>query len=484
MRTDAGRNDSRPVVGVDARYRTISEHLPGLLVVVFDRDLCVELATGAAVRDRGWDPLELVGSRLPEVAPAPMAERLSALLAGERQAFEQPGWWDPARVWAVEVVPLRDRAGEVAGGIAFATDVTERDRVERELRLQRRQLAEAQRVARVGSMELDLRSGQITASEELLRILGLPADFELTLEAGLDLVHPADRERVQQAVARTRVDPAPFNVEHRVIRPDGTVLTLVARGEGICDQAGQVVRVVATDQDVTEAKLAEEERQRLLGRLYEVQEGQHQRLAADLHDSHVQNLAAIGLKLDQVRLRLGPGAPPPVRVRLDELREDVNAEVAALRRTIGALRPLVLDQRGLEAAMRDLAAAVCLRAALVSCEVAYDLAAERLAPIAETALFRVVQQALANVEQHAAARHVQVVLYQEGPMAVLRVEDDGRGFDPADAQALPGCEGFGLTFMRERVQALGGDFAVHAATGAGTRIRVRVPTRPTDEAGP
>jgi PAS domain S-box-containing protein len=484
VRTDAGTNDSRPVAGVDARYRTISEHLPGLLAVVFDGDLYVELATGAALRDRGPGPDALVGRRLPEVAPTPMAERLQAVLAGERQAFEQPGWWDPERVWAVEVVPLRDPMGAVAGGIAFAADVTERDRVERELRLQRRQLAEAQRVARVGSMELDLRSGQITASEELLRILGLPAGFELTLEAGMDLVHPEDRERVEQAVARTRVDPAPFHIEHRAIRPDGTVLTLVARGEGIRDQAGRVVRVVATDQDVTEAKQAEEERQRLLGRLYEVQEGQHQRLAADLHDSHVQNLAAIGLKLDQIRLRLGPDAPAPVRDRLDELREEVNAEVAALRRTIGALRPLVLDQRGLEAAVRDLAAAVCLRAALVSCEVSYDLGAARLTPVAETALFRVVQQALANVEQHAAARHVQVALYQEGPLAVLRVEDDGCGFDPTEAEALAGCEGFGLTFMRERVQALGGDFLVDAAAGAGTRIRVRVPARPTDEAGP
>jgi two-component system, NarL family, sensor kinase len=80
-------------------------------------------------------------------------------------------------------------------------------------------------------------------------------------------------------------------------------------------------------------------------------------------------------------------------------------EVAALRRTIGALRPLVLDQCGLATAVDDLAHATCSRAALADCAITDRLGGERLDPDAETALFCVAQQALANVEQHAAARH-------------------------------------------------------------------------------
>jgi signal transduction histidine kinase len=165
-------------------------------------------------------------------------------------------------------------------------------------------------------------------------------------------------------------------------------------------------------------------------------EGQHQRLAADLHDSHLQSLAAIGLKLDQARLRLGAEPPEATRALLDELRDEVAAEGAALRRTIGALRPLV------------------------ACTVTDGLAGERVDPGVETALFRVAQQALANVEQHAAARHVRVRLERSGPWVALAVDDDGCGFDPSHVEVLPGHQSFGLTSMRERVQAIGGRLTV------------------------
>jgi PAS domain S-box-containing protein len=465
---------------VDPRDGDLVQCLPDLVVLAFGQDLRCQLASGA-LRAGRWSVDELLGRRPDEVLPAeaagPIIRRLQAALAGRRQAFEVPGVRDPTRIWAVDLLPLPHPDG-AATVLWLGRDVTSRRRSEWELREQRRQLAEAQRVAQIGSLELDLTTDRVSASAELLRILGLPADVDFTLELGLGMIHPADRERVQQAVARARVDPAPFTIRHRVIRPDGQVRTLVARGEGIQDASGRVVRVVATDQDVTEAEQAEQERRRLLARLYEALEGRHQRLAADLHDSHIQSLVAIGVNLDQVRLRLGPSAPAPVRSLLDKLRRDVSAEVSDLRRTIAALRPLVLDQRGLVAAVRELADGVCLRAALASCEVDAELDGVRLDPGVETILFRVAQQALANVEQHAAARHARVALCGDGADAVvLLVEDDGRGFDVTLADVAAGQEVFGLTSMRERVQAVGGELTVDSRPGGGTRIRARVPTR-------
>jgi PAS domain S-box-containing protein len=93
-----------------------------------------------------------------------------------------------------------------------------------------------------------------------------------------------------------RVDPSPVSAEHRIVRPDGTVRTILGRGEGVVDETGQVVRVVGVNQDITERRRADEER--LLGRLYELQESQDRRLAADLHDGHIQSLAAIDFKLE------------------------------------------------------------------------------------------------------------------------------------------------------------------------------------------
>jgi PAS domain S-box-containing protein len=469
-------------LGSDAcAYRMVAEQLPDVAVLVFDRDLRFELVTGAAVRDAGWRPEEVLGRTLLELLPPgwvePYAAAYRAALAGERQSFEVEGSRAPGTVWAIDVVPMRGAGGAITGGMVFATDVTERRRTERELRERRRQLAEAQRIARVGNWEWDLDSGAGSASAEWFRVVGVRREDIPSPAAALGFVHPDDRPMLEATIDRAARDGTPFEVEHRTILPDGQVRTVLVRGEGVRDRYGRIVRLIGTNQDVTEARRAEQERQRLLARLYEALEGQHQRLAVDLHDGHLQSLAAIGLKLDQVRLRLGAQVPAPVRELLDQLRGDLSDEVTALRRTIGALRPLVLDQCGLATAVHDLAQATRGRAALVDCAVTDRLGGERLDPDVETALFRVAQQALANVEQHAAARHVRVLLERSGPTVTLRVEDDGRGFDPTEVEVLAGHQGFGLTSMRERVQALGGQLAIETGRG-GTCIQVWVPAEP------
>jgi signal transduction histidine kinase len=383
----------------------------------------------------------------------------------------------PGRVWAADVVPVRGADGAITGGMVFACDVTERRRTERELRERRRQLAEAQRIARVGNWEWDLDRGTGSASAEWFRVVGVRPEDIPSPAAALGFVHPDDRPVLQAAIDRAARDGTPFEVEHRTILPDGQVRTVFGPRGGYARRARPIVRLLGTNQDVTEARQAEQERQRLLARLYEVLEGQHQRLPVDLHDGHVQSLAVIGLKLDQVRLRLGAQVPAPVRELLDQLRGDLSDEVTALRRTIGALRPLALDQCGLATAVHELAHATRSKAALVDCAVTDRLGGERLDPDVETALFRVAQQALANVEQHATARHVRVLLERSGPTVTLRVEDNGRGFDPTEVEVLAGHQGFGLTSMRERVQALGGQLAIETGR-SGTSIQAWVPAEP------
>jgi PAS domain S-box-containing protein len=157
-------------------YRAVAEQLPDVAVFAFDRDLRFELATGAAVRDTGWRPEEILGRTILELLPPDQAERYAtpwrAALAAERQSFEVQGWRKPGKVWAVDVLPIRGADGAITGGMVFSTDVTERRRTERELRERRRQLAEAQRIARVGNWEWDLVSGTGSASAEWFRVVG------------------------------------------------------------------------------------------------------------------------------------------------------------------------------------------------------------------------------------------------------------------------------------------------------------------------
>jgi PAS domain S-box-containing protein len=466
-------------------FQLMADDLPDLILLVFDSELRIWAAAGGGLRACGWTTEDFVGLTLPEIAGSSQAEairaRCLAALAGECTELGFPGYEDPTQLWSLTFMPQADPSGAVSGGMVVCRDVTEQARAEQLLRSSQRQLAEAQRIAQVGSWEWDLGTDELAFSDELCRIFGLPLGFKVPMDPGVEpLIHPSDVEMVKGELGRMRTDPTPFAFEHRIVRADGAVRTVLARGEGVLDGEGRVVRFIGTDQDITERRRADTERRRLLSRVYEAQEGQDRRLAADLYDGHVQSLAAIGFKLEQARLRLGASGSPEVDELLWQVTKDLSTEVTSLRRTIGRLRPLVLVEDGLEAALREEAKSACNRAALVACEVTSELEG-RLDPVVETALFRVAQQALANVVDHAGATHAQVAIGCQGKGVVLRVSDDGRGFDPDQVQVLGDIAHFGLIAMRERVEALGGRFRVTTAPGEGTVVEAKLPlTDPTE----
>ena len=463
----------------DAGFRLLAEHLPDIIILAFDHQLEIWAATGTALKARGWTAAQFLGRKVPDVGrpddAAVTEASCRAALRGEIRRFETNGNLEPSRLWSMQFVPLPGERDAILGGMVLARDITDHRLAERQLQASRRQLADAQRIAQIGSWEWDLETDELTVSDELCRLLGLPPGIKLTMAQGVAAsIHPADLERVTTSLERLRRDPSPFELEHRIVRTDGEVRTVLARGEGMIGQDGRVVRFIGTDQDITERRRADAERRRLLNRVYEGQEGQDRRLAADLHDGHVQSLAAIGFKLEQARLRLGASGSPEVDELLWQVTKDLSAEVTALRRTIGRLRPLVLVEDGLEAALREEAKSACNRAALASCEVVSELDG-RLDPVVETALFRVAQQALANVVDHASATHAEVGIECTANGVLLRVSDDGCGFDPDHVQVIADVAHFGLIAMRERVEALGGRFRVTTAPGQGTVVEARLP---------
>ena len=132
--------------------------------------------------------------------------------------------------------------------------------VEEALRKKERQLADSQRVARLGSWEWDIVNNKITWSDELYHIFGLkPQEFEATYEAFLNAVHPADREKLDSAVKKSLRDKKPYHVDARIIRPDGSEWVMEARGEVTYDKSCNPLLMGGTAQDVTERKQIEED---------------------------------------------------------------------------------------------------------------------------------------------------------------------------------------------------------------------------------
>ena len=178
---------------------------------------------------------------------------------------------------------------------------------------------------------------------------------------------------------------------------------------------------------------ADDERRRLLERTVQVAENERTRLALDLHDGPVQRLAAVGLNIDRCVMRLDRESPDTARDLLATVHTDLQHEIAALRTLMSELRPPVLDEGGLGPALRDYAQLFETRTG-IQCTANIELAS-RLEPGTETVLYRVMQEALTNVEKHADASHVTISLTTDSSGAHLTVGDNGGGFDTASASA-------------------------------------------------
>jgi PAS domain S-box-containing protein len=319
------------------------------------------------------------------------------------------------------------------------------------------------------------RQGEIVfISPHVERVHGYTADEirRAGRRGWLGRVHPDDRPLAQAGFEALFAGAGTFDVEYRVQHKDGRWLWLHDRAVTTYEQDG-VRYASGLCSDITDRKRAEEIRALLLNQVITVQEEERRRIARELHDETAQSLASLLLGLGGLQTaRSLAGA----RAQARDLHQIATRALAEVRRLAWGLRPSVLDDLGLAAALGRYADEFG-RTRRIAVEVdTAGLGEGRLTAAVETALYRIMQEALSNVARHAEARRVTVQVTRFGAVVAMIVEDDGRGFDPAAAPP-PGtiARGLGIHTMRERAVVLDGTLEIETAPGHGTRVVVEIP---------
>jgi PAS domain S-box-containing protein len=385
---------------------------------------------------------------------------------------------DPARRWSAAEV---DALGAAASALGSAIDREEKDRALREAESRYRALVEE--IPAVLYVNLpDESFTNVYLSPQVTELLGYtPEDIGSRPGRWWDLVHPEDREAAMREALEGRAAPGPIRQEYRVVRADGRTVWIRDEFTVVRDEEGRPILLQGVISDITELKATQAEleqslemlrragrqRKALLHRLVAAQEEERRRIAADIHDDPIQKMTAVGLRLAAIRRQVDDQG---AATSLDRLQATVALAVQRLRHLLFELRPVELDRDGLAAALRqelehlaeDGGPAWRLEDRLV----------EEPEPEARLMAYRIAQEALANVRKHARAGRLDLTLESRGDELVVRIRDDGRGFDP---HVGPPSGHLGLTSMRERAEMAGGWFRVDSAPGRGTTVEFGVP---------
>jgi signal transduction histidine kinase len=221
-------------------------------------------------------------------------------------------------------------------------------------------------------------------------------------------------------------------------------------------------------QHYKEMSLARVELKRLSARLLEAQEEERRLISRELHDEVGQALTGVLVEMANLSNLIRNKEESALSKKADEIKRLLEGAISVVRNMALLLRPSMLDDLGLVPALQWQAREASKRSG-IWVKVAAEEVSEELTEDHKTCIYRIVQEALHNIIQHANARNVRITVTQERDRLLLSVQDDGQGFNP------PQERGMGLIGMEERVSALGGRLVVESASGEGTLLRVALP---------
>jgi PAS domain S-box-containing protein len=424
-------------------------------------------------------------------------DRRRALLVGGSMIFGAIlAWHVPLVIWGFVEVPFflgfTYTAIVAAMGYELSSDMARAARLARELEISEKRFNLAADSANLGMWEWDLEKDEIWVSPTRRAQLGFPASGRITFEELISRWHADDRDKVRRAVNDAIQNGKDYQVEFRVVRADGRMQWVSARGRVQVDEHGKPKRLTGISLDITARKEAEvlaqqqrselerlrqqktaflereiAERARLEREVIESCAREQRRIAYDLHDGVGQQLVSVALSAKLLEEQLRPDRPAEAE-KASAIVQLANDAAKQARLTARSLEGA--DGVGdLKTALESLAMNISQNCRVRSTVKANGASLPVSAPVAAQ-LYRIAQEAVRNAVEHGAARKVLIQLTFGHRDMLLTVQDDGEGFD-----TKTNGHGMGLRIMRYRAQCIGGSCEVHTSPSKGTTVYCRVP---------
>ena len=470
----------------EAKFRTLVEQsLTGVYIVQDGRfayanpRLCQMFGYTAEEMSR-MNPLDAVQEEDRPRAAENLRRRLQGELESMHYSFR--GKHKDGRRLEVEVLGSRTEFDGRPAVIGTALDVTARKLAEEQ---QRRLVVEKDHLIRRLQLHyLAMPIGCIVVSVDLVvldwnpaaaRIFGYTREEMVGCQPFGRIISERFREAVQEFVAGLLIGNETKLLVQENLTKEGRQIHCEWHGTALRDESGQVVGLLAMVQDVTERLQHEAALRELSARLLAAQDEERRRIARELHDTTAQQLAALSLNLAAVSRLLTDPPPKAQRILADSLKL-VEMAAQEVRTTAYLLHPPLLEAAGLLGAVRDYASGFAKRSG-IAVELVLPDDLDRLPQDAELALFRVVQEGLANIHRHSGSTTATIHLAREADCVKLEVIDTGHGIPTQTYAALwkqPGAVGVGIAGMRERLHQLRGRLEIESGPN-GTMVSATLP---------
>ena len=333
---------------------------------------------------------------------------------------------------------------------------------EQALRYSEALLATAQQIAHLGGYEIELTTPlKARWSNELFRILGVePGGLEpLSDDFFNRYVHPDDRDLVRATIEAGIRAPHAWQIEYRIVRPDGEVRHLQSASQLVV-HGGGARRIVGTMLDITERRRLEQE-------IINISEQEQRRIGQDLHDGICQQLAGIELMSQVLAQALAPKTKKH-SAQAGQIAAHVRETIAQTRMLAHGLCPVVLESEGLMSALQELAHSTT-QIFGVNCTFHCEHSVPVHNPSTATHLYRIAQEAVANALKHGQATQIEIGLAAQPNRVFLAVKDNGCGIP-----TLPPRTGAGLRIMQYRAGMIGGSVVIQRGEPDGTTVACSV----------